>query len=69
LQRVLRQGWQTAENEIQGGPRFIRRGRRKARVLKSVEELADLKEGEILVATPTSPSWAPAFREDKGCSY
>jgi pyruvate, water dikinase len=33
----------------------------KARVLRNVEELADLQEGEILVATTTSPSWAPAF--------
>ncbi len=33
----------------------------KARVLKNVEELVDLQEGEILVATTTSPSWAPAF--------
>jgi pyruvate,water dikinase len=30
-------------------------------VLKTVDELADLKQGEILVATTTSPSWAPAF--------
>ncbi len=33
----------------------------KARVIKRVEELALLEEGEILVATTTSPSWAPAF--------
>ncbi|HEY3277527.1 MAG TPA: PEP-utilizing enzyme [Syntrophorhabdaceae bacterium] len=33
----------------------------KARVLKNVEQLADLQEGEILVATTTSPSWAPSF--------
>ncbi len=33
----------------------------RARVLRNVSELSDLKEGEILVATTTSPSWAPAF--------
>jgi len=38
-----------------------------AHVLKSVEELADLKEGEILVATTTSPSWAPSFAKIVGC--
>jgi pyruvate,water dikinase len=49
------------ENEIQGsaGSSGIAEGR--ARVLKNVEQLADLKEGEILVATTTSPSWVPAF--------
>ena len=48
-------------DEIQGsaGSSGIVEGR--ARVLKSVDELADLREGEILVATTTSPSWAPAF--------
>jgi len=50
-----------ASDEIQGsaGSSGIVEGR--ARVLKNVDELADLKEGEILVATTTSPSWAPAF--------
>lgn len=50
-----------SENEIQGsaGSSGVVEGR--ARVLKSVDELADLKQGEILVATTTSPSWAPAF--------
>jgi pyruvate, water dikinase len=38
----------------------------KARVIKSVEELSNLKEGEILVATTTSPSWAPAFPQIAG---
>ena len=39
----------------------------KARVMKKVEDLADLEEGEILVATTTSPSWAPAFVKVAGC--
>ncbi|MCX8022349.1 MAG: PEP-utilizing enzyme [Syntrophorhabdaceae bacterium] len=55
-----------AENEIQGSPGSSGVVEGRARVLKSVEELADLKEGEILVATTTSPSWAPAFVKIKG---
>jgi pyruvate,water dikinase len=38
----------------------------KARVIKSVDQLAQLQEGEILVATTTSPSWAPAFTKIAG---
>jgi len=35
-------------------------------VIKSAEELGSLLEGEILVATTTSPSWAPAFTKIAG---
>ena len=38
----------------------------KARVIRAIEELGALQEGEILVATTTSPSWAPAFAKIKG---
>jgi len=38
----------------------------RARVIKSAEELGSLLEGEILVATTTSPSWAPAFTKIAG---
>ena len=48
-------------NELQGSPGASGTAEGPARVLKTVDELADLKEGEILVATTTSPSWAPAF--------
>lgn len=34
-----------------------------ARVCRSVEDIGDLKEGEILVAPTTSPSWAPVFQK------
>jgi pyruvate,water dikinase len=34
-----------------------------ARVCRSVKEVDQLKEGEILVAPTTSPSWAPAFQK------
>jgi pyruvate,water dikinase len=49
------------ENEIQGSPGSSGVAEGRARVLKNVEQLADLQQGEILVATTTSPSWAPAF--------
>ena len=36
-----------------------------ARVCRSVQDVTELKEGEILVAPTTSPSWAPAFQKIK----
>lgn len=48
-------------NAIQGSPGSSGIAEGKARVLKTVDQLADLQEGEILIATTTSPSWAPAF--------
>jgi pyruvate,water dikinase len=36
-----------------------------ARVCRSVEDIGELKEGEILVAPTTSPSWAPVFQKIK----
>jgi pyruvate,water dikinase len=38
-----------------------------ARVCRSAKEIDDLKDGEILVAPTTSPSWAPAFQKIKAC--
>ncbi|MEW6532657.1 MAG: PEP-utilizing enzyme [Thermodesulfobacteriota bacterium] len=35
------------------------------RVCRTVSEIGQLKEGEILVAPTTSPSWAPAFQKIK----
>ncbi len=37
------------------------------RVCRTVKEIGELKEGEILVAPTTSPSWAPAFQKIKAC--
>jgi pyruvate, water dikinase len=37
----------------------------KVRVCRTVKEVGELKEGEILVAPTTSPSWAPAFQKIK----
>lgn len=38
-----------------------------ARVCRTVKEVGELQEGEILVAPTTSPSWAPAFVKIKAC--
>jgi len=38
-----------------------------ARVCRTVNEVSELREGEILVAPTTSPSWAPAFAKIKAC--
>lgn len=39
----------------------------KARVCRTVDEIAELKDGEILVAPTTSPSWAPVFNRIQAC--
>jgi len=39
----------------------------KARVCKSVDEVRQLQQGDILVAPTTSPSWAPAFAKIGAC--
>ncbi len=38
-----------------------------ARVCRSVDDINQLADGEILVAPTTSPSWAPAFQKIKAC--
>jgi pyruvate,water dikinase len=52
--------------ELQGSPGASGVVEGRARVIKTVDELALLKDGEILVATTTSPSWAPAFTKIAG---
>ena len=37
-----------------------------ARVVRGVNEIADIREGEILVCGSTSPAWAPIFSKIKG---
>ena len=39
----------------------------RARVCRTVDDIRQLQEGEILVAPTTSPSWAPAFAKIKAC--
>jgi len=36
-----------------------------ARVCRTISEITELQEGDILVSTTTSPSWAPAFQKIK----
>ncbi len=38
-----------------------------ARVCRTVKEIGELQDGEILVAPTTSPSWAPAFQKILAC--
>jgi pyruvate,water dikinase len=60
-------GDEGTENEIKGSPGSSGIVEGRANVLKNVEDLATMAEGEILVATTTSPSWAPAFVKIAGC--
>ncbi len=48
-------------SELNGAPasRGVVEG--PARVVKSVHEIADIRDGEILVCSITSPAWAPIF--------
>jgi len=39
----------------------------RARVCRTVEEIGELQEGEILVSPTTSPSWAPVFSKIQAC--
>ena len=39
----------------------------KARVCRTVDEISELQEGEILVSPTTSPSWAPVFSKIQAC--
>ena len=54
------------ENVLKGTPGSSGKVKGKARIIRSVDELDQLQEGEILVAPTTSPSWAPAFTKIAG---
>jgi pyruvate,water dikinase len=51
--------------EIKGFPASKGVAEGPARVIKSLEELEQLQEGEILVCPSTNPSWAPVFARIK----
>lgn len=55
-----------ASDDLPGAPGSSGVVEGRARVIKSAGELELLLEGEILVATTTSPSWAPAFTKIAG---
>lgn len=52
---------QTAENEVHGYAASPGVVEGTARVLRSVNEIGQVKEGEIIVCPVTAPSWGPVF--------
>jgi pyruvate,water dikinase len=59
------QEWARAQgddsNELIGAAASPGTAEGRARVIKTAGELVDIREGEILVCTITSPAWAPIF--------
>jgi len=56
-----------AENELTGMAASPGSVEGIARIINSPEEVNDLEQGEILVATITAPSWAPVFPKIQAC--
>ncbi|MCL4748178.1 MAG: PEP-utilizing protein mobile subunit, partial [Burkholderiaceae bacterium] len=54
-------------NELKGFAGSPGKWTGRARVCKTVDEIRQLQDGEILVAPTTSPSWAPAFARIGAC--
>ena len=57
---------QDGGSELTGAPASPGKVEGVARVVKTVRELADVRDGEILVCGITSPAWAPIFTKVKG---
>lgn len=53
-------------NELKGFASSAGVAEGKARVLKLLEEIVNIKQGEILVVGNTNPAWAPIFSKIKG---
>ncbi len=53
-------------DELAGAPGSSGIVEGKARIVRTVQGLSELQEGEILVASTTAPSWAPSFTKIKG---
>jgi pyruvate,water dikinase len=51
---------------LQGGPASPGVARGSARVIRTLEEIADFQPGEILIAPQTDPSWTPLFLVSSG---
>jgi pyruvate, water dikinase len=51
--------------ELIGAPASPGTAEGPARVVRTVGEIADVREGEILVCSITSPAWAPIFSKIK----
>ncbi len=54
-----------AATEVVGAPASPGTVEGPARVIRTIDELADVREGEILVTGSTSPAWAPIFSKIK----
>jgi len=54
-----------AASELTGAPASPGVIEGLARVVRNVREIADVREGEILVTSATSPAWAPIFSKIK----
>ncbi|HKN93658.1 MAG TPA: PEP-utilizing enzyme [Thermoleophilaceae bacterium] len=54
-----------AATEVVGAPASPGIMEGPARVIRTIDELADVREGEILVTGSTSPAWAPIFSKIK----
>jgi pyruvate, water dikinase len=52
---------------VEGIPASLGSVSGKVRICVTVEDLAHLRENEILVAPTTSPSWSPAFARARAC--
>jgi pyruvate,water dikinase len=52
--------------ELNGAPASPGTIEGPARVVRSVNEIADVRDGEILVCGSTSPAWAPIFSKIRG---
>src|SRR5204863_1281393 len=47
--------------QLSGAPASAGTAEGRARVVRDVDEIGDVRDGEILVCTITSPAWAPIF--------
>ena len=54
-------------DELRGMPASSGTAEGVARVIDDASDLADIKEGEILVARITAPSWGPVFARIRAC--
>jgi pyruvate,water dikinase len=66
LETWLQAGGDGAGNEIKGFAASSGVAEGPARVVKSVEEIGRLQQGDILVCQITNPTWAPIFQKIAG---
>jgi pyruvate,water dikinase len=66
LDTWLKAGSDSAGNEIRGFAASSGVVEGTARVVKSVEEIGRIREGDVLVCQVTNPTWAPIFQKIAG---